>query len=514
MAQRPFLGKGIPESEREALIRSGVFDGDLFQAVRSKDWRRKYTTAEIERMKLLETQEIGIDWSYRGNLWDFYNILRDRAVIAYWDRQFRTGQNLTDLVGTAAYGLGEALGADPAQASDVGATLGSVISAGVSGPRFSPPAPIYQRNPPTQTVGGRGVTLGQPSSTAKNAPPPVSAPVTSGRPQASQRGDQRPPSASPGSREVDNRIEGRPSLDSRGSKVPESPRTGEPDPLGMKKPAFPVAPPSAPSSESDTPSRKPKRFNARDLLPPKPDASKTEPQKYAEGSEEETKPTAGPAKSQASKPGLKGKRAERIPSGREVEKGTIGAIKRDEHLMPVGSQVVSKGQTFNTIAKLLTAIREKAPNSTSLEPLGRLRREVLSDNAWQLMDRQARAGRPELKDVYIRLYKLAELRAKRGDPTLKDELDEFMKSGLLGARKPDSVVLVDEGTAITLVSTDPTVKSAPVALMVHDFKSLFYNEGLRALCGNDPNVKVESWEHIPTQGIHRQAQGGTILPPY
>jgi hypothetical protein len=99
MAERPFLVKGLADSERDALIRSGVFDRDLFQAVYSKDWRRKYSPAEINRMKLLETQEVGSGWSYRGNLWDFYNFLRNRALDEYWDRQFRTGENLTDLGG-------------------------------------------------------------------------------------------------------------------------------------------------------------------------------------------------------------------------------------------------------------------------------------------------------------------------------------------------------------------------------------------------------------------------------
>ena len=107
MAERPFLGKGLPDSERDALIRSGEFDRDLFQAVHSEDWRRKYTPAEIERLKLVETQEIGNGWEYRGNLWGFYNFLRNRALDEYWDRQFRTGENLTGVGGTAGYAFAD-----------------------------------------------------------------------------------------------------------------------------------------------------------------------------------------------------------------------------------------------------------------------------------------------------------------------------------------------------------------------------------------------------------------------
>jgi hypothetical protein len=200
------------------------------------------------------------------------------------------------------------------------------------------------------------------------------------------------------------------------------------------------------------------------------------------------------------------KRTERTPSPRDVEKGTIEAIDRDERMLPTGSQVVSRGENFNTIADRLETLREAAPNSPGLKPLDGMNREVLKDNAWQLMDRQASAGRPELKDDYTRLYNLGEKRAKRGDSTLKDALDDFMKSGRLGARKPDSVVLVAEGAGLTFVLTDPSVKEQPVAFIVHEFKDLFYREGMKALSGNNPNVKVESWEHNPRLGIHREAQ--------
>ena len=528
MAERPFLGKGRPDSERDALIRSGVYDRDLFQAVHSKDWRRKYSPAEIERMKLLETQEVGSGWSYRGNLWDFYNFLRNRALDEYWDRQFRTGENLTDLGGTAGYGVGLATGSDPHRASDVGATLGSVISAAVSGPRFSPPAPTYQRNRIAQTAGGRDVieppnptrsvvTPASPSQRAKNLPPPVSvpvSPVSSGRPQASERADQRPASPTPGSRDVANKIEAPASPRSSGLKEPVSPRTGEPDPLGAKKPAAPPAPQSAQPIKSDAPPPKPRRINVRDLPPPKPNASKTELQKNAGGSEKETKLAAPPGKPQPTKPGSKVKRTERTPSPRDVEKGTIEAIDRDAPMLPTGLEVVSRGENFNTIADRLETLRKAAPNSPGLKPLDGMNREVLKDNAWQLMDRQASAGRPELKDGYTRLYNLAEKRAKRGDTTLKDALDDFMKSGRLGARKPDSVVLVDEGARLNFVLTDPSVKEQPVAFMVHEFKNLFYREGMWALFGNNSSVKVESWEHNPRLDIHREAQGVGKSPRY
>jgi hypothetical protein len=522
MAERPFLGKGLPDTERIALIRSGVFDPDLFRAVRSKDWRRKYTPVEIDRMKLLETQEIGSGWSYRGNLWDFYNFLRGRALDEYWDRQFRTGQNLTDVGGAVGYGIGLATGSDPDRLSDVGAALGSSVAAGASGPRFSPAAPTYQRNPSAQISGGRGaieppnptrfiVTPSPSAPTAKNVPPPASPPVGTGRPQASQRGDQRPLTPTPGSRDVANKIEAPASSRPGESKVPVSPRTGESDPLGAKKP---VAPQPAQSSPSDTPPPKPRRFNARDLLPPKPKEKEAVPQKSAGGSEEDTKPAAAPVKPQGNIPGSKEKRTERTPSPREVEKGTIGAIDRDAPMLPTGSQVVSRGENFNTIADRVGALRKAAPNSPNLGPVDGMKRDVLDDSAWQLMDRQARAGRPELKDSYTRLYNLAEKRAKRGDSALKDELDNFMKSGRLGARKPDSVVLVDEGTALNFVLTDPTVKEQPVAFMVHEFKSMFYREGMQALFGNNPSVKVESWEHNPRLGIHRETEGAKKLPPY
>src|SRR5262249_49189424 len=146
---------------------------------------------------------------------------------------------------------------------------------------------------------------------------------------------------------------------------------------------------------------------------------------------------------------------------------------------------------FNTIADRLEALREAAPNSPSLKALDKIAREVLKDNAWQFMDRQENAGRSELKDFYRGLYNLAEQRAKRGDPKLKDELDKFMKSGLLGARKPDSVGLVDEGTALNFVLTDPTKDLTIEDAILHDFKSLFSREGMRALLGNNPDVKVE-----------------------
>jgi hypothetical protein len=539
MAGQPFLGKGLPDSDRGALIRSGAFDRDLFQAVYSKDWRRQYTPAEIERMKLLETREIGSGWSYRGNLWNFYNFLRNRALDEYWERQFRTGQNLTDPLGTAGYGIGLATGSDPDQASDVGATLGSVITAGATGPRYSPPEPTYQRNPPAQTVGARGVIEPNPvieppnstkfvvtpspsNATANNLPPPPSAPVSSGRPQASQRANQNLVTPPLGSRDVDNRIEAPTSPGSSQSRVPVSPRTGEPDPLGVKKTTAPAAPQSTQPSQRDIPPRKPTRFNARDVLPLKPKAlakatvshvPKTETQKTAEG-RKESKPAAAAAKLPATKPGSKERRTERTPSPREVEKGTIEAIDRDAPALPTGSQVVSRGENFNTISDRLKTLREAAPNSPNLKPIDGMKPEVLEDSAWQLMDRLTSSGRPELKDSYTRLYNLAKKRAERGEPSLKEELDDFMISGRLGTRKPDSVVLVDEGTALNFVLTDPNVKEQPVALMVHDFKSLFYREGMRALFGNSQNVKVESWEHNPKLGIHREAQGVSKLPRY
>jgi hypothetical protein len=513
MAERPFLGKGLPDSERDVLIRSGVFDRDLFQAVHSKDWRRKYTPVEIERMKLLATQEIGNGWSYRGNLWNFYNFLRNKALDEYWDRQFRTGQNLTDPLGAAGYGIGLATGSDPDRASDVGATLGSVISAGASGPRFSPSGPTYQRNQPAQTVGRqRGIEPTNPgfvvtpppsSSTAKNVPPVASVPLSSGRPQASQRAVQRPVSPMPGSRDVANKIEAPASSGSNASKVPVSPRTGEPDPLGVKKPAATAAPQAAQPSQSEAPPPKPRRINVRDLPPTKPNASKTQPQKDTGGSKEETKPAA---KTQATKPSSKVKRTERTPSPREVEKGTIEAIDRDELRLPTGSRVVSRGENFNTIADRLKTLREAAPNSSSLKPIDGMKREVLEDSLWDLMERQASSGRPEFKDRYTRLYNLAEKRANRGDTRLMEALLNFMKSGRLGARKPDSDVLVVEGNAFTLALTDPSVIEDPVKFMVHDFKNLVYREGMQALFGNNPNVKVEAWEHNPKLRIHREAQ--------
>jgi hypothetical protein len=250
-------------------------------------------------------------------------------------------------------------------------------------------------------------------------------------------------------------------------------------------------------------------------LPPQPSGKEPIPQQSAGESHKKTEPAPAPSSPQATKPAPKAKRAERTPSPHEVEKSTIGAIDRDAPMMPTGSQVVSRGESFKTIVDRLTTLREAAPNSPNLRSIDSMRREVLNENVWQLMQRQANAGRPELRDSYLRLYNLAQKRANRGDTKLKDELDNFTKSGLVGARKPDSVVLIDEGGGtINFVLTDPTVKSEPAALMVHDFKSLFYREGMHALMGNSPKVKVESWEHNPGLGIHREARAAKKLPPY
>jgi hypothetical protein len=509
MAVRPFLGEGLPEAERNELLRRGEFDRDLFRAVYSRNWRRKYNAAEVERMKQLKTQEMGNGYTFSGDLWSFYNFLRDRAVIEYWDRQLRTGENLVDPVGTLFYGVADATDSDVDKASDLGAKIGSAASAGFGGPRYGPQAPTYQRNQAAQTSGGRGppaasnppqfvVTPRPPSQPAKGALPPVVsstpaqpvAPVPSGRPEPAQQSIQRPPNTTPTGPATANRIEAPAPPKSKGTKVPESPRTGEQDPLQIKKPVGPasVKPSPAPVAAAEPPGER-KVF--------------TQPAKGAKVAATPKKPEpAKPAKSAAKKK----KAAERTPPPHVVEKGTVEAIERDVPRMPEGSRVVSRGQNFNTIAGELEAIRKASPENPKLKPLDKMDKEVLNDSSWELLDRQARAGRGELKQSYESLYKVGELRAKRGDPALKEELLNFMKAGRLGARKPDSLVLVDEPKSLNFVMTDPTIKERLIPSMVHEFKSLFNREGMHALMGNNPDVKVESWEHNPKLGIHRDAQ--------
>lgn len=52
----------------------------------------------------------------------------------------------------------------------------------------------------------------------------------------------------------------------------------------------------------------------------------------------DTKPAPDAVKPQATKPDPQVKRTERIPSPRDVEKCTIGAIDRDAAMLPTGSQ--------------------------------------------------------------------------------------------------------------------------------------------------------------------------------
>jgi hypothetical protein len=111
--------------------------------------------------------------------------------------------------------------------------------------------------------------------------------------------------------------------------------------------------------------------------------------------------------------------------------------------------------------------------------------------------------RPDLKRDFDALMKRALREKELGRPALYEEITTFLSQGKMGTRRPDTIEVRLDGRLISI--TDVTRKQNRPEATVHEFKTRFYGEAMRAILGKK-GPRVEAYEHNPALAIHRPAK--------
>jgi hypothetical protein len=218
-----------------------------------------------------------------------------------------------------------------------------------------------------------------------------------------------------------------------------------------------------------------------------------------------------------SKTGASKSKAEKIPSPQKLEKEVQKAVERDARSLPPSDYVTFGDENFGSMIEQLRQLKQVYDKTKGAPVLNALERKDAQGNtvvdrmvkmsAPELMDWLAENGRPELKTKFEALREYAKDR-----PLAQDEIKEFLSSGPLGTRRPDTVMLrlrAAQGTPLLSI-TDTTRKETPESFVVHEFKTFFYGEAFSAVLDLKPEM-AESFEHNPKLGIHRPALSGGPL---
>jgi len=196
----------------------------------------------------------------------------------------------------------------------------------------------------------------------------------------------------------------------------------------------------------------------------------------------------------------------RLPTPAELEADVGRALKANVDGKNPLTDFAIQNRNLGKIADELAARQAALQAAGQGGLLPKVDPAILDLSAFDFIDRT-----PALKrgpSGYDALMREAVRRQQRGDPRLYDELLTFLSgSGVKGKgtrmrdRRPDTIEFRLGSQEVQV--TDTTRIEDPINARVHEFKTKFYGEALRALMGGQ-GPAVQSYEHNPALDIHRQ----------